>query len=101
MDHDLKLISQWAHAWRMSFNPDPQKQAVELIFSRKRNELDHPVIHFNNIPVEKVNEHKHLGIILDQKIIFFGSHQDCNLQVKKGYWFAEMSLQLSAQKYPE
>ena len=37
MDHDLKLISQWAHDWRMSFNPDPQKQAVELIFSRKRN----------------------------------------------------------------
>ena len=26
MDHDLKLISQWAHAWRMSFNPDPQNK---------------------------------------------------------------------------
>ncbi len=26
----------------MSFNPDPQKQAVELLFSRKRNEIDHP-----------------------------------------------------------
>ena len=70
MDHDLKLISQWAHDWRMSFNPDPQKQAVEPIFSRKRNELDHPVIHFNNISVEKVNEHKHLGIILDPKLSF-------------------------------
>ena len=70
MGHDLKLISQWAHSWRMSFNPDPQKQAVELIFSRKGNELDHPVIHFNNILVEKVNEHKHLGIILDPKLSF-------------------------------
>ena len=47
MNHDLKLISQWAHNWRMSFNPDPQKQAVELLFSRKRNELDHLVIHFS------------------------------------------------------
>ena len=28
MNHDLDLISQWAHAWRISFNPDPQKQAV-------------------------------------------------------------------------
>ena len=27
MNHDLELISQWAHDWRMSFNPDPQKQA--------------------------------------------------------------------------
>ena len=26
MNHDLQLISQWAHDWRMSFNPDPQKQ---------------------------------------------------------------------------
>ena len=30
MNHDLELISRWAHDWRMSFNPDPQKQAVVL-----------------------------------------------------------------------
>ena len=47
----------------MSFNPDPQKQAVELIFSMKRSEMNHPEIRFNNIPVMKVDEHKHLGII--------------------------------------
>ena len=35
MNHDLDLISQWSHTWRMSFNPDPQKQAVELTFSKK------------------------------------------------------------------
>ena len=28
MNHNLQLISKWAHNWRMSFNPDPQKQAV-------------------------------------------------------------------------
>ena len=60
MNRDLELISQWAQNWRMSFNPDPQKQAVELIFSKKRIEIDHPVIFFNNIPVKKVTEHKHL-----------------------------------------
>ena len=32
----------------MSFNPDPQKQAVELTFSRKKIEIDHPNILFNN-----------------------------------------------------
>ena len=52
----------------MSFNPDPQKQAVEVIFSTKRIEMNHPEIRFNNIPVMKVNEHKHLGIILDSKL---------------------------------
>ena len=64
-NHDLELISKWAHNWRMSFNPDPQKQAVELLLSKKRIELDHPVIFFNKISVKKGSEHKHLGIILD------------------------------------
>ena len=70
MNHDLELIRQWAHDWKMSFNPDPQKQAVELIFSKNRIEMNHPKIRFNNIPVMKVDEHKHLGIILDSKLSF-------------------------------
>ena len=53
MNHDLELIRQWAHDWRMSFNPDPQKQAVELIFSRKKIKADYPELY------------EHIGIILD------------------------------------
>ena len=30
LNHDLKIISQWAHQWKMEFNPDPNKQATEL-----------------------------------------------------------------------
>ena len=33
---DLKLISNWAFQWKMSLNPDPSKQAQEIIFSRKK-----------------------------------------------------------------
>ena len=73
MNHDLELISKWAHDWRMSFNPDPRKQAVELISSKKRIEIDHPEIRFNNIPVMKVDEHKHLRIILDSNCLFLSS----------------------------
>ena len=29
MNHDLELVRKWANDWRMSFNPDPTKQAVE------------------------------------------------------------------------
>ena len=36
MNHDLELIKQWAHQWRMSFNPDPQKQAVEIVFFEEK-----------------------------------------------------------------
>ena len=32
--------------------------------------MDHPLITFNDIPVKKVNEHKHLVIILDSKLSF-------------------------------
>ena len=54
----------------MSFNPDLQKQPVEMIFSKKRNKTDHPVILFNHTPVKKVEEHKHLGLVLDSKLSF-------------------------------
>ena len=39
MNHGFELIRQWARDWRMSFNPDPQKQAVGVSFSRKRDKL--------------------------------------------------------------
>ena len=34
-NNDLRKISNWAFQWKMSFNPDPNKQAQEVIFSRK------------------------------------------------------------------
>ena len=70
MNHDLELISRWAHNWRISFNPDPHMQAVELVLSIKRHEIHHPMIFFNDIPVEKVDEHKLLAVILDRKLSF-------------------------------
>ena len=36
MNEDLNQIALWAHNRRMSFNPDVQKQAVELVFSKKK-----------------------------------------------------------------
>ncbi len=70
MNHDLNRIKLWAHRWRMSFNPDPRKQAVEIIFSTKRVKIDHPAIFFNNMQVMKVDEHKHLGLTLDSRLSF-------------------------------
>ena len=67
---DLKTITAWAHQWRMKFNPDISKQAVEVIFSQKRNKPEHPPISFNGIPVKRDSETQHLGIILDDKLNF-------------------------------
>ena len=35
MNHDLNIISQWTYRWKMEFNPDPNKQATEALFSCK------------------------------------------------------------------
>ena len=66
------------------FYLDPQKQAVELAFSRKKIEIDHPVILFNNIPVKRVVEHKHLGIILDSKLSFSAHIKSAISKTRKG-----------------
>ena len=52
----------------MSFNPDPSKKAQEIIFSRKRMKSSHPSEYFNNIPVSSTSVHKHLGMLLDDKL---------------------------------
>ena len=54
----------------MSFNPDPIKQAVQVLFSRKTSKLAHPIIFINDTEVKTVNEHKHLGLTLDTKLTF-------------------------------
>ena len=68
LNQDLETIRKWAHQWKLEFNPDPTKQATELLFSTKRNTPDHPPLHFNGSVIIKVGEQKHLGVIFDKKI---------------------------------
>ena len=42
LNSDLSKISDWAFQWKMNFNPDPNKQAQEVIFSRLINKTNHP-----------------------------------------------------------
>ena len=36
LNKDLKVISGWAYQWKMQYNPDKNKQAIQVIFSQKR-----------------------------------------------------------------
>ena len=67
---DLNTIKNWAYQWKMSFNPDPSKQAVEILFSQKKPSVLHPPIYFNDNIVLRKDAHKHLGITLDSKLTF-------------------------------
>ena len=70
INDDLEKVEAWDHQWKMSFNPDPLKQAQEVIFLWKRNKPHHPDIIFNSNPVKKSSYQKHLGMFLDGKLDF-------------------------------
>ena len=70
LNEDLLLISKWAYPWKMSFNPDPSKQATEIVFSKKRSNTQLPALTFNNNILTPSDSHKHLGLILDRKLNF-------------------------------
>ena len=50
----------------MLINPDANKPAQEVLFSRKKKTENYLNISLNNIQVERVSHQKHLGIILDE-----------------------------------
>ena len=70
LNHNLTRISEWAYRWKMSFNPDPSKQAKEVLFSNKAAKKNHPNIIFNGNTVQNSANQKHLGLILDEKLTF-------------------------------
>ena len=76
--NDLTKISEWAVQWKMNFNPDPSKQAQELLFSRKTSSKPYPSLDFNDSPVHQVPLQKHLGLFLDPKLSF-DEHIQCIL----------------------
>ena len=67
---DLKVIENWAYQWKILFNSGSTKQAIGMLFSRKRVDQNHPPVFFNNAPVLSASDYKHLGIILDCKLLF-------------------------------
>ena len=67
LNSDLIKIGDWGFQCKMRFDPDPKKQAQEVIFSIK---IDHPLLYFNENIVKSSSTHKHLGMMLDTKLDF-------------------------------
>lgn len=57
-----------AYRWKMQFNPDANKQALDVVFSEKLENKMHSQIFFNNSPVARSNFLKHVGVYLETKI---------------------------------
>ena len=82
LNDDLSVIHQWAYQWKMNFNPDPSKQATEVLFSCKKNKLCHPPLIFNGQIVKRMDEQKHLGLILDSGLSF-AKHITAKISIAK------------------
>ena len=83
LNHDLDVIYQLAHQWKMEFNPDPIKQATEVLFTCKKKSVNHPQLNFNGVAVVKVNEQKHLGLTLEPGLSFEKHLSEKIIKVKK------------------
>ena len=70
LNNDLKKIGELAFQLKMSFNPDPTKQAQDIIFSRRVQTINHPPLFFNENVVPKNTLQKHLEMFLDSKLSF-------------------------------
>ena len=66
LNEDLNNMAAWAKQWLVKFSPEKTKT---MCISLKTNSTatDFPLL-YNNVMLEEVNEHKHLGIILNDKL---------------------------------
>ena len=63
MNSDLEKIHKWSENWLVKFNPNKTEQ---LIISRKANPNRHPPGIMNNVHIQNVTQHKHLGLIINK-----------------------------------
>ena len=54
LNSDLSKINAWVSQWKMTFNPDPNKQAQEVIFSHKIKKKSQTPLNFNNNSAKQV-----------------------------------------------
>ena len=84
LNNDLKIISEWAYQWKMKFNPDKNKQVIQVIFSQKRIKPNHPPLYFNSCQIVTKKKQKHLGLIMDSALTFYSHIREKIISARKG-----------------
>ena len=80
LNQDLSKIKNWANTWKVTFNPLKSK---DIIFTRNLQVHNSPPIMFDNMTVDRVHEHKHLGVWLTNTLSW--SRQISDLILKANY----------------
>ena len=90
LKNDLVKMREWAINWKLSFNPDPTKNAKEVIFSKKKKKkfLVLMLTYFSTSSlIEQDTTQKHLRLRLNHKLT---SQYHVNKKIKKA--MKEISL---------
>ncbi|MCG8113710.1 MAG: reverse transcriptase domain-containing protein [Candidatus Thiodiazotropha taylori] len=64
LNADLFRIGNWADRWLVNYNPN---KTESLLLSRKINRVNHPALYLNEVRINEVTSHKHLGLIFSQR----------------------------------
>lgn len=62
---DLHRISNWAESWLVNFNAN---KTEAFLATRKINRINHPTLYLNDVPIQEVITHKHLGLFFSQRL---------------------------------
>ena len=83
----------------MIFNPDPTKQAQEVIFSRKSKSSTHPPLVFNDKNVCETFSQKHLVVILRLKLTFEDYLNNVLAKVNKNFKLYSKNFKIANFKF--
>ena len=79
LNRDLEKISSWAKQWKVSFNA---KKSKDVIFSKKYVNNSPPLL-FDGSFIDRVNSHKHLGLLLTSTLDFSNQVNDVCLRANR------------------
>ena len=71
LNSDLEKLSRWAAIWLVTFNPSKNES---LLISRKINKPIHPPLYMQNVQIQEVSSHKHLGLYFSNDCSWFRIH---------------------------
>ena len=80
LNSDLEKLSCWAAIWLVTFNPSKNES---LLISRKINKPIHPPLYMQNVQIQEVSSHKHLGLYFSNDCSW---HQHIDY-IKQKAWF--------------
>jgi len=64
LNSNLSKVQDWADKWLVTFNPS---KTVSMVITNKRSTV-HPPLYYNNVPIQEVDTHKHLGLTFSSRL---------------------------------